>query len=95
MTEGWWNTLPGACDILIAGPLQAKFYYIYAIDGDRNGEWGGRFPMCTQDKMFTIEGNDDCEKRGFHKSGFREIDTGELPTWMVQLDPSGRTGRRP
>ena len=86
--------MPGACEILQAGPLRAKFYYVYAVDGDRSGEWGGRFPMCTQDKMFTINGSEDCEKRGFKKSGFFEIDTGELNTWVVQLDESGRTGRQ-
>jgi uncharacterized membrane protein len=94
VTEGWWNTMPGGCDVLISGPLRGKFYYIYAIDGDRSGEWGGRFGMCTQDKMFTIEGVEECEKRGFHKSGFFEIDTGELPSWVVQLDESGRMGRK-
>ncbi len=92
VTEGWFNAMPGACTVPRPGPLRAKFYYIYAVDGDRGGEWSGHFPMCTQDKMFTINGTEDCEKRGFKKSGFREIDTGELPSWVVQLDETGRTG---
>jgi uncharacterized membrane protein len=95
VTEGWWNAMPGGCDVLIPGPLHGKFYYVYAVDSDRGGEWSGHYPMCTQNKMFTISGSADCEKRGFMKKGFFEIDTGELPTWLVQLDESGRTGHKP
>ena len=95
ITEGWWNTTPGKCEVLQPGPLRAKFYYVYAIDADRGGEWGGRHVMCTQDKTFTIIGVEDCEKRGFTKRGFFEIDTGELQSWVIQLDESGRTGQHP
>jgi uncharacterized membrane protein len=92
VTEGWWNTMPGGCEALLGGPLHGKFYYVYAIDSDRGGEWSGQHYMCTQNKMFTINGAEDCEKRGFIKKGFQEIDTGELQTWVIQLDESGRTG---
>lgn len=93
ITEGWWNTTPGACEVVKEGTLKAKFYYIYAIDPDRGGEWGGRYTMCTQDKLFKIQGVEDCEKRGYLKKGFFEIDTGEQASWVVQLDEIGRTGR--
>lgn len=93
VTEGWWNATPGMCEMLQEGPLRAKFYYIYAVDGTRGGEWGGRHMMCTQDKKFTIYGVKDCEKRGFTKNGFFEIDTGEFSTWVVQIDETGRTGK--
>lgn len=94
ITEGWWNTTPGACEVLQDGPLRAKFYYIYAIDADRGGEWGGRHLLCTQDKMFTISGVEDCASRGFQRNGFFEIDTGELSSWVIQLDDQGRTGKK-
>ena len=46
--------------------------------------------MCTQEKTFTIKGIEDCLKRGFERTGFFEIDTGEQRTWTVQLTEPGR-----
>ena len=84
-TEGWWNLVPGACEAILPGPLNDRFYYIFARDWDKGGDWGGATPMCTQTKVFTIEGAEDCTTRGFETSGFFEIDTGEDTTWTIQL----------
>ena len=89
-TEGWWNIAGNACETLLAGPLVSRFYYLYAVDYDHGGEWSGRSFMCTQEKTFTIKGIDDCLKRGFERTGFFEIDTGEQRTWTVQLTEPGR-----
>jgi len=91
-TEGWWNLPASSCETLLAGPLVSRYYYIYAIDYDRGGEWSGRSFMCTQEKTFTIRGIEDCLKRGFERTGFFEIDTGEQRSWTVQLTEPGRAG---
>ena len=70
---------------MLRGPLVARFYYIYAVDYDRGGEWSGQAFMCTRDKEFTIRGIDDCLARGYDRTGFFEVDTGEQPSWTVQL----------
>jgi uncharacterized membrane protein len=88
MTEGWWNLSSRTCETLLRGKLVARFYYIYAVDYDRGGEWSGKAFMCTRDKEFTIRGTDDCLARGFEKTGFFEVDTGEQSTWTVQLTES-------
>jgi hypothetical protein len=72
----------------LRGALVARFYYIYAVDYDRGGEWSGQAYMCTRDKEFTIRGTDDCLARGFDRTGFFEVDTGEQPSWTVQLTDS-------
>ena len=41
--------------------------------------------MCTRDKEFTIRGTQDCLARGFDRTGFFEVDTGEQRSWTVQL----------
>ena len=41
--------------------------------------------MCTRDKEFTIKGTQDCLARGFDRTGFFEVDTGEQRAWTVQL----------
>jgi uncharacterized membrane protein len=75
---------------LIVGPLRSRFYYVHAVDYDRGGEWGGNFFLCTQPRVFTIRDIGDCAQRGFERTGFFEIDTGEMATWAVQLTDPGR-----
>lgn len=85
VTEGWWNISSNSCETLFPGALVSRYYYIYAVDYDQLGEWGGRAFMCTRDKEFTIRGIEDCVARGYERTGFFEIDTGEQSSWTVQL----------
>jgi uncharacterized membrane protein len=87
-TEGWWNLAARSCETVLRGSLVARFYYIYAVDYDRGGEWSGQAFMCTRDKEFTIRGTDDCLARGYDRTGFFEVDTGDQPSWTVQLTES-------
>ena len=52
----------------------------------------GKAFMCTRDKEFTIRGIEDCLARGYDRTGFFEVDTGEQRSWTVQLTESGRAG---
>lgn len=87
-TEGWWNVASRACETLLRGTLVARYYYIYAIDYDRGGEWSGQAFMCSRDKEFTIRGTENCLARGFDRTGYFEVDTGEQRAWTVQLTES-------
>ena len=91
-SEGWWNIEADACETVLAGRLSSRYYYIYAIDYENSGVWGGEAFMCTRDKEFEIEGVSDCIARGFQKTGFFEVDTGtNLHDWTVQLtEPTSR-----
>ncbi len=91
ITEGWWNVGKDSCETLVAGALVSRFYYIYAVDYDQGGVWGGKAAMCTRDKMFTIRGIEDCVARGYERSGFFEVDTGEQKSWTVQLTEPGQS----
>lgn len=90
LTEGWWVLDPRSCATLLKGQLVARFYYVYAIDYEQSGEWSGRAYMCSRDKEFTIRGIDDCLVRGYDRTGFFEIDTGEQRSWTVQLTESSQ-----
>ncbi len=85
VSEGWWNVDSQSCALLIQDKLRARFYYVYAFDYDKGGEWGGTINMCTNDVEFTIKGIDNCDGRGFKKSGFFEVDTQEQTDWTVKL----------
>ncbi len=85
ITEGWWNISNNICQIIFPKLLKFRYYYIYAIDYEKIGEWGGLFFMCTKEKKFTIEGINNCLVRGYEKTGFAEIDTKKNLNWTIQL----------
>jgi uncharacterized membrane protein len=82
---GWWTIAPKTCAGLIAGPLDARYYYLYATDGAA-GTWeGGRHFCVAPSDKFVIPGRADCNKRGFDRRGFFEVDTGGAPDWTQTL----------
>ena len=88
-TEGWWNIAAQTCETLLRGAVPSRFVYVHAVDYDRGGEWVGTNFMCTHDKSFAIRGVQDCEKRGYKRTGFFEVDTGEAKEWTIRLtDPA-------
>ena len=91
-TEGWWN-LPSrsGCEVVLRGTLASRYYYIYAVDYDRGGEWSGQAFMCTRDKEFLIRGIGDCLAHGYDRTGFFEVDTGDQSDWTVQLTETGES----
>ena len=96
-TEGWWNVPSRTCETLLRGALVARYYYIYAVDYDRGGEWSGHAFMCSREKEFTIRGIGDCLARGYDRTGYFEVDTSEQRAWTVQLtdsaeQPAAQTG---
>jgi uncharacterized membrane protein len=91
-TEGWWNLAARTCETILRGALVARYYYLYAVDYDRGGEWTGHSFMCSREKEFTIRGKDNCLARGYDLTGFREVDTGEQRTWTVQLTDAVEKG---
>lgn len=93
-TEGWWNIASQTCETLLKGPVPSRFVYVHAVDYDRGGEWGGKNEMCTADKSFAIRGVQDCSKRGYKRSGFFEVDTGEAKEWTIRLtDPDAQESK--
>ncbi len=87
-TEGWWNIASQTCETLLKGAVPSRFIYIHAVDYDRGGEWVGDNYMCTADKSFAIRGVHDCKIRGYKRTGFFEVDTGESQEWTIRLtDP--------
>lgn len=87
-TEGWWNIASQTCETLLKGDVPSRFIYVHAVDYDQGGEWVGKNFMCTNDKSFAIRGVNDCSNRGYKRTGFFEVDTGEAKDWTIRLtDP--------
>ena len=84
-SEGWWTIAPKACNALLNGPLQGRYYYLYASDGAA-GTWEGKTHFCVApDKRFKSVGRGSCTQRGFDSRGFFEVDTGKKPDWTQSL----------
>lgn len=93
-TEGWWNISARTCETLYRGTLASRFFYVHAVDYDRGGEWAGKSAMCTDDKTFTIRGEQDCGKRGYKSTGFFEVDTQDSKDWTIHLTDPGEGGAK-
>lgn len=81
-SEGWWRIEPGQCARVYKEPLQQRFYFYYAASlstptpEHRPFMWGGKYEFCTDNKAFRVEGDGNCEARGFKAKGFQQIDVG-------------------
>jgi len=81
-SKGWWRLEPGQCSKVLGGNLTERFYYYNAISlfkpaKDKDAyAWTGKFQFCTQNQPFDIEGDGDCESKGFITRGFQEIEPG-------------------
>lgn len=84
-SEGWWIAPPSDCATVFQGDLNARYFYLFAADDLGGGSWDGGVFMCTQDESFTIFGVEDCLARGYERTGFFEVDTGERQNWTLQL----------
>lgn len=94
-TEGWWNLAPQSCETLLNGAVPSRFIYVHAVDYDRGGEWAGGNFMCTGDKSFVIRGVQECQPRGYRRTGFFEVDTGDSKDWTIRLtDPEAQSAKR-
>ncbi len=84
VSTGWFRLDPDTCTKAIKDKLVTNVFYTYAEAQGTGGKriaWGGPHMLCTMDNRFTIVGRDDCEKRGFRKTGFERIDTGAESGW--------------
>ncbi len=89
--QGWWRIPPEVCASLVEGDLSSRYYYLHAEDADTGGRWRGPVFMCTSSKQYKIKGLKDCFARGFERTGFFEVDTGNQKSWQVRLNEADQT----
>ena len=88
VTEGWWELKPKGCETLLSGSLAARFYYVFAVDYTRGGEWGGRSLMCTRDAEFTIRGIERTASRVATMTTGRISSASVMPATRIVLPSS-------
>lgn len=91
MSQGWWNIEPGDCAIVVGGDLTRRYYYYFA-DSEAGNFQGQDFLFCVENEIFDIEGDTNCEGRGYETVSMREIDTGETARdfTLTLVDDGGR-----
>lgn len=89
VSEGWWRVEPGQCRPVVRAALAKQFYYWRAISGTRVLV-DGAYRFCTSDDAFTIQGEADCEARGYQSAAFREEEVAGMADFTVTMtDPGG------
>jgi len=94
VTRGWYRVLAGECIRPVRKPLDGQVLYSFGEAVDKDGPvvakgnipliWDGAVELCTSDKRFTIEGQDNCAGRGFKITKFRKIDLGGAKSWTIR-----------
>ncbi|WP_323786135.1 DUF1036 domain-containing protein [Thalassovita sp.] len=79
VSSGWWNIDHGKCGTVVSGDLKQRYYYYRATAADVPFEGEGYW-FCTTPQVFNITGDENCANRGYDRSDFRKIDTGESAT---------------
>ena len=96
MTEGWWNIAPRGCETLLQGPRSRRASIMSMRSTTTAAASGPAAPSCAPaSSEFTIRGVEDCLARGFDRTGFFEVDTGEQKSWTIQLTDPSRPGSAP
>jgi uncharacterized membrane protein len=74
LSEGWWRVGSRTCLVLYPGPLQYRYYLVYAHVVNSTLEWAGNISVCVSAQTFRIR-NPICAA-GFNRRMFRQVDTG-------------------
>lgn len=89
-SEGWWSLPAGACKTVQAAALSGHYYY-RAIGETLDWEQE-RYFFCTGDSPFTIEGDRNCEARGYRREAFNALPRDpDTASFTMNLTAGGRT----
>jgi uncharacterized membrane protein len=96
LARGWWRIQSGQCEKVIKDRLTQRYLFAHASNdkGGADGAWAGKFPFCTKDSVFEMEGGENCDSRGGERTGFFAIDTQGRPGAVYNFNPKGASGVR-
>jgi uncharacterized membrane protein len=86
-SAGWWIVGPGNCAQVVSEPLNARYYYLYAVREDGGSAWAGDRTFCIKQgsDKFSIQGRSNCAAQGYEARRFFQVDTGNSPNWTQNL----------
>jgi uncharacterized membrane protein len=86
-SQGWISLMPGRCTVALVGDIVQDNHYVFARSMDahqgRVKYFSGAESFCTLSKDFTIEGRDNCARRGYDADDFFAVATTPGKNWTT------------
>lgn len=86
-SQGWISLMPGKCTAALVGDIVQDNYYVFARSMDahqgRVKYFSGPTTFCTMAKDFSIEGRDNCARRGYDADDFFTVATTPGKNWTT------------
>lgn len=90
VVEGWKRLRPGACDVVLEGPLEPGIHYLFgrSSSAHRGGRryWGGDSSLCIDPTgSFSVETLPECSLMGLEARNFRPVLVENKRRWRTQF----------
>jgi uncharacterized membrane protein len=85
LSKGWYEFGNGQCFVMWPGPLQHRYFFIYAQNKQSGREWKGDVPVCVSREPFDLQ-SATCGPDKYSRP-FVRIDTGNSASWTYTLQP--------
>jgi len=100
--QGWSRVIPGTCEPVLQGDLEASAYYLYARSSQAHSgaarAWGGDVQICVKDANFTSRdalNPTHCATDDFHALPFATVDTHRLKSWTATFSETPQLASLP
>ena len=95
VTRGWTRIIPGDCGPVLADPLTATGYYVYARSAQAHSgparAWGGNLRLCAKDANFALQSPltvPGCQGDDTFQLPFASVATHGKRSWTTTLTES-------
>ena len=90
VVNGWTRLRPGACEVLLEGPLTPGIHYLFgrSSTAHRGGRriWGGETDLCIDTTgSFSVESLPDCSIMGLETQKFRPVLIENRARWRTNF----------
>ena len=90
VVEGWTRLRPGACEVVLQGPLNPGLHFLYgrSSSAHRGGRrvWGGEYTLCVDPTgSFSVETLPDCTVMGLEARDFRPVLIENRTRWRTSF----------
>ncbi len=88
-SRGWWTVAAGGCSQLLTEPIAGGPTWLRIERSKGPPPVSGPMPFCVTNIEFTIQGRDNCAKRGLTQAGFAPTNIKGLPGATVHVTANG------
>ena len=82
LSKGWYGFDKGQCFVMWPGPLQHRYFFVYAQNKQTGKEWKGDLLVCVSREPFELSAP-GCGSDKYSRP-FVRIDTGNSASWTMR-----------